>query len=82
MRGTVRAWFTGGALVLILFTVAGAVSPETAEPAATPVAFAQPVVLPLMTWHSKPILHESGLLLLVGGGLLGLAAIVRRSTSI
>lgn len=46
-----------------------------------PVAIAQPVAVgsaPLPLW--SPRLSEAGLLLLVGTGLLGLGAIVRRTT--
>ena len=69
--------------MIVLTSHAAAVSTEPATPAAAPVAIAQP----LGTLVSGPIglignaiLPETGLLLLVGSGLMGLAAIVRRAT--
>jgi hypothetical protein len=68
--------------VLALLPVAAAVSPDAVPPAQVPVAIAQPIAsMPLMSARaSGRLLSEPGLLVLVGTGLMGLAAIVRRST--
>ncbi len=83
MRGIRRVAVTAGFLVLALLPVAAAVSPEAVPETAVPVAIAQPLAMPLLTKRdAEPILPESGLLVLVGTGLMGLAAIVRRTTKI
>jgi hypothetical protein len=82
MRGSLRIVLVGGLLVQVLFALTAAVSPDRPEPPVTAVALAQPVVVPVAAWQSKPILHESGLLILVGGGLLGLSVLVRKTTKI
>jgi hypothetical protein len=64
-------------LVLIMWTVAAAVSPDR-PPASPPLAVAQPVLLP-SALSPAPIFGDSGLLLLVGTGLIALAALVRRT---
>ena len=78
---------TAGLLVLIMWTVAAAVSPDPSSirrgsahgrQTSPPLAVAQPVVLP-PTLTPTPILGDSGLLLLVGSGLIALAALVRRT---
>ena len=82
MRGIRRAATTAGFLVLALLPVAAAVSPDAPEPA-VPVAITQPVTMSLVsTQEGRPVLPESGLLVLVGSGLLGLAAVVRRATKV
>ncbi len=81
MRGGVRTLITGAPLILMLFTVAGVASPETTHRQPTAVALAQPVV-PMLAWHSKPILDESGTLLLAGSSLIGLASLLRKATSV
>jgi hypothetical protein len=61
---------------------AAAVSAEPSAQTAVPVAIAQPLgaIGPKIVTSDTPILPESGLLMLVGSGLMGLAAIVRRTT--
>lgn len=81
MRGIRRVATTAGFLVLALLPVAAAVSPEV-PPTSVPVAIAQPLTMPLLPSDGRAVLPESGLLVLVGGGLLGLAAVVRRATRV
>lgn len=89
MRG-IRKVLTGtGLLILALLPMIAAVSPAAAvTPDDTrPVAIVQPLAAmdgqPLVTipetLRSNPMLPESGMLVLVGSALLGLAAIVRRT---
>ena len=82
MRGVRRVATTAGFLVLALLPVAAAVSPDAVPPTTVPVAIAQPIAaMPLIPIAaSGRILPEPGLLVLVGTGLMGLAAIVRRTT--
>jgi hypothetical protein len=81
MRAMRRVVTTTGLLMMALLPVAAAVS---AEPAPTPVPVA--IAQPLGTGGAEilgrrvPVLPESGLLVLVGTGLMGLGAIVRRTT--
>jgi hypothetical protein len=77
MRRRKDVAMTAGLLVLIMWTVAAAVSPDRA-PASPPLAVAQPVLLP-STLRPAPVFGESGMLLLVGSGLIALAALVRRT---
>ena len=77
MRRRKRVAMTAGLLVLIMWTVAAAVSPDRST-ASPPLAVAQPVVLPAPL-RPAPILGDSGMLLLVGSGLIALAALVRRT---
>ena len=88
MRRRTNVVMTAGLLVLIMWSVAAAVSPDpsprpasdqTAQ-ASPPLAVAQPIVLPA-TLQPAPILGDSGLLMLVGSGLIALAALVRRTPS-
>jgi hypothetical protein len=73
---------TAGLLVLALLPVAAAISPETASPTPVPVAIAQPLIGTSAFFHTGArVVPETGLLLLVGGGLLGLAAVVRKATN-
>ena len=87
MRRRKDVAMTAGLLVLIMWGVAAAVSPDpalvrvapvTGRQTAPPLAVAQPVVLPA-TLRAAPILGDSGMLLLVGSGLIALAALVRRT---
>jgi hypothetical protein len=81
---------TTGLLTLALLPMMAAVSPEVPPSAldgTMPVAIVQPLAAmdgaPLVTMpgtnRSNPMLPESGMLVLVGSALLGLAAIVRRT---
>ena len=82
MCGMRRVVISAGLLVLALLPVVAAVSPEQPPQAPMPVAIAQPLAVmpsPLGT-PAAPLLPESGLLVLVGTGLMGLAAVVRRTT--
>lgn len=84
---------TAGLLSVVLLPTAGAVSPDAASPIETPsrvpVAIAQPLAAmdrgPLVGMATKPsddaMLPESGMLVLVGSALLGLASVVRRTTT-
>jgi hypothetical protein len=95
MRVARRAIIAVGFLSLALLPLMAAVPPETAAstlnalpPAQMPVAIAQPLGAmnrgPLVGvgWNTRAhaMLPESGLLVLVGSALLGLASIVRRTT--
>lgn len=94
MRGMRKVMTTAGFLSLALLPLLAAVSPEAATSALealpagqVPVAIVQPFAAldsrPLigMPAHrsSSPMLPESGLLVLVGSALLGLATMVRRT---
>jgi hypothetical protein len=85
---------TAGLLGLALMPMLGAVSPDAASPvnaapSRMPVAISQPLAAmeggPLMTMPSSPandaMLPEPGMLVLVGSALMGLAAVVRRTTN-
>ena len=79
-RVAIVAGFLGLALLPV---AAAAVSPDTPPPNPMPVAIAQPIAVrapQLPAW--SPRLSETGLLVLVGTGLLGLGAVVRRTTSV
>jgi hypothetical protein len=85
MRRRKNVAVTAGLLVLIMWTVAAAVSPDPSPRVvadggqnSSPLAVAQPVVLP-NALRPAPILGDSGMLLLVGSGLIALAALVRRA---
>lgn len=87
MRRRKDVAMTAGLLVLIMWGVAAAVSPDpslvrvapaSGRQAAPTLAVVQPVVLPA-TLRAAPILGDSGMLLLVGSGLIALAALVRRT---
>lgn len=93
MRGMWRAITTAGILSFTLLPMLAAVSPDAATsqrdpvpPTKMPVAIAQPLAAidgsPLVTIPRKTgaeaVLPESGMLILVGTTLLGLAAAVRR----
>jgi len=82
MRAMRRAGTTAGLLMIALLPVAAAVSAEPASTMPVPVAIAQPLgtMGTEMLAPTTPILPEAGLLVLVGTGLMGLAAIVRRTT--
>jgi hypothetical protein len=86
---------TTGFLGLALLPMIGAVSPETtppvnAAPPRVPVAISQPlaamdggslVAMPSSSPAADAMLPESGMLVLVGSALMGLAAVVRRTTN-
>ena len=74
-----------GLLSLGLPTGAAAAAPPDAPPNNLHVAIAQPIGssnAPLMPLSSSPRFVESGILVLVGSGLMGLGAAVRRGTRI
>jgi hypothetical protein len=77
MRRRKDVAMTAGLLVLIMWTLAAAVSPDR-SPASTPLAVAQPVILPAAL-RPAPVIGDSGMLLLVGSGLIALAALVRKT---
>jgi hypothetical protein len=84
MRLMRRASTTAGLLILALLPVAAAVSPDAIPPTSQPpIALAQPLVslggAALVDARAVTALSESGLLVVVGGALLGLAAVVRRT---
>ena len=72
---------TMGVLLAALLPVAAAVSAEPTIPTPAPVAITQPLgAIGTSSLFGGATLPESGLLMLVGTGLMGLAAIVRRTT--
>jgi hypothetical protein len=89
-----KAITTTGLLGLALVPLIGAVQPDSAPPAhaappRVPVAIAQPlaamdggslVAMPSST-VGDAMLPETGMLVLVGSALMGLAAVVRRTTN-
>jgi len=88
MRGLRKVMTSVGFLSLALLPLIAAVSPEAATSALDalpsgqlPVAIAQPLAVMPATTGLNPMLPESGLLVLVGSALLGLAAVVRRTTN-
>jgi hypothetical protein len=77
-----RVVTTVGLLTMALLPVAAAVSAEPTSATPVPVAITQPLGTKgtdILT-PDTPILPESGLLVLVGSALMGLGAIVRRTT--
>jgi hypothetical protein len=73
-------------MMTALLPVAAAMTPDPDAAANVPMAITQPLGTMTTTPfddddHSGPV-PESGLIVLVGTGLLGLAAIVRRTTGI
>jgi hypothetical protein len=81
MRGVRRAAVTIGLLIMALLPVAAAVSPDDAPAADVPVAITQPIGnFAVVRPRGAATLPESAMMLLVGGGLIGLASIVRRTT--
>ena len=85
MRSMRRAAMTISVLVLALLPATAAVSPEAAPVPDAPVAITQPVGNPakvLGRGSAAPVLPDAGMILLVGSCLLGLGAIVRRSTRV
>jgi hypothetical protein len=73
------------ALLMALLPVTAAVSTDAAPAPDAPVAMTQPVgniARILGSRSTTPFLPESGMIMLVGTGLLGLGAIVRRSTRV
>lgn len=91
MRAARRVALMIGLLTMALLPVTAAIpSYEPAHGSATmatvPLAIAQPIaafpVSPLADTEVGRLLPESGLMILIGSGLMGLAAVVRRSTKI
>ena len=88
MRRMRRAIRTAALLGLALWPAMAAVSRDTVPPSRMPVAISQPLVamgdtgpiLPIPPRPHEPLLSETGMLVLVGSGLLGVAALVRRTT--
>ena len=81
MRGMRRAAIRSGLLIVALLPVAAAVSPDAAQPSEVPVAITQPIGnFTAFAPGPTAMLPESGMTILVGTGLLGLAAIMRRTT--
>ena len=90
MGGMWKLTMTVALLITALLPMMASVSPEAATPpreAALPVVIAQPLAAmdggPLIAMprgESTPTLPESGMLILVGSALFGLAALVRRTT--
>lgn len=94
MRGLRHVITTAGIFGLALVPLIGAVSPDPAPPVHTtqspvPVAIAQPLAamdggavmgLPASA-AADALLPEPGMLVLVGSALMGLAAVVRRTTN-
>ena len=87
MRRRKHVAMAAGLLVLIMWSVAAAVSrdpspvrlaSDSGRQTSPPLAVAQPLVLPAPLTPG-PFLGDSGMLLLVGSGLLALAALVRRT---
>ena len=87
MRAVRRLGMTIGLMVVALLPVAAAISPDAPSPADMPMAITQPLaVLPGGPLGGNAggagVLPESGLIVLVGTALLGLASVVRRTTRI
>ena len=81
MRRMRRTALTIGVLVIVLLPVTAAVSTDAATLDEIPVAITQPIAhMTNALGTSSAVLPEPGLMLLVGSGLLGLGAVVRRST--
>jgi hypothetical protein len=83
MRAKGRAAVTIGVLVLALLPMTAAVARETSATPEIPVAITQPVGdFARILGSSSSSIPDAGLIMLVGSGLLGLGAIVRRSTRV
>ncbi len=88
MRGTRKLMMKTAILAMALLPMIAAVSPEAStsvRDSSVSVAIAQPLAAtPLVAASrrggSNPMLPESGMLVLVGSSLIGLAALVRRTT--
>jgi hypothetical protein len=81
MRAMRRAGITTGLLILAMLPAAAAVPVQPATSPQVPVAIAQPLVtVGPFGRGAAPLLPESGLIALIGTGLFGLAAIVRKTT--
>lgn len=90
MRGMVRLTGTAALLLMALVPIVASVPPEpsssTKIESRLPVAIAQPlasadrVSIVALPKGIAPAVSESGMLVLVGSALIGLAAIVRRTT--
>jgi hypothetical protein len=85
MRRMRRTALTIGVLALALLPMTAAVSTDAATPEEIPVAITQPIgqlASVLGTSSASPVLPEPGMMLLVGTALLGLGAVMRRSTRV
>ena len=91
MSGLPRLTITTALLIVALLPIVASMSPEAAGKAldsTIPLAIAQPlasadgaaVIAGTGAKPKNPVLPESGMLLIVGSALLGLAAVVRRTT--
>ena len=91
MRGTRKLMMKTAILAMALLPMTAAVSPEAStsvRDSSVSVAIAQPLAAidgaPIVgvsrRGTSNPMLPESGMLVLVGSSLIGLAALVRRTT--
>jgi hypothetical protein len=72
-----------GVLVAALLPIAATVSTSAATPDEIPVAITQPmgrISRTLGPSSAVPVLPETGMMMLVGTGLLGLGTVARRST--
>jgi hypothetical protein len=86
MRAMRQAITTAGLLTLALMPIIGAVSPDPSAtinpPSRMPVAIAQPLASTIPSEAGgDAVLPETGMLLLVGTALMGLAFVVRRTTN-
>jgi hypothetical protein len=87
-RMLTRAGFLSLALLPLAAAVSPAVAPSTVDGGSMPVAIAHPLAtiergpIAAISAHSvsRQMQPESGLLVLVGSGLFGLASLVRRTT--
>ena len=80
-----RTALTMGVLLLALLPVTAAVSTDAATPDEIPIAITQPIghiTSAFSTSTGAPLLPDTGMMVLVGSGLLGLATVVRRSTRV
>ena len=86
MRALRRGALTIGVMISALLPVVAAMTPDRTSPSVVPMAITQPLgrvaANPFAAGEQTRSLPEAGLTLLVGSGLLGLAAVVRRTTGI
>jgi hypothetical protein len=69
-------------MALIVLPLAAIAADVNEAPIAVALTQPLPKLMPGTAGLADPALPESGLLVLVGSGLLGLAAIVRRTTGV
>ena len=82
MRAMRRVGTITGLFIMALLPIGAAGSAQPTTPTAVPVAITHPLGAIAALSGATPMLPESGLLLLVGTGLMGLATIVRRTTKV